>query len=84
MEFTEYLPSEESAKYYNRKCFSKQEKKMKVLTRNIVLFRECTNKKECGVIDSMSIEELRDYGCEEECHNCGAQMVISQEALIKN
>jgi len=85
MEETEYLPSEYAARYYRGKPLPKTEAKMKgkFLTRNIVLFRECTNK-ECGVVDEMNIQELLDYGCEEDCHNCGSLMVIGQECIIRN
>jgi len=83
MEDLEYLPSFEAARYFGEESLTTMEEIMKgrFLTRNIVLFRECT---ECDVVDEMDINELLDYGVEEECHNCGSRMVIGQEFVIKD
>ena len=56
--------------------------KGKFLTKNIILFTECSSDK-CDNTSTMSIEELRDFG-EGDCEKCGAFMMISQECMINN
>jgi hypothetical protein len=55
----------------------------KILTQNIILLTECMNDK-CNNTDTMSIEELRDFGPPCRCPTCDDFMMIGQEAIIKN
>jgi hypothetical protein len=55
----------------------------KILTRNIVLLIECMNDK-CDNTDTMSIEEMRDFGPPGRCSSCDDYMMIGDEAVIEN
>lgn len=55
----------------------------RILTQNIVLLIECMNEK-CNNADTMSIEDMRDFGPPGRCPSCDDYLMIGREAIIKN